>query len=63
MEEWRDKLNDLLEGRIKLFEEDYKITYKCRYKVNGKWIKAKIDMEHGIIYDMKGNEIRRCNVC
>ncbi len=61
--EWRDKLNDYLEGRIKLFEEDYKVTYPCRYKRNGEWIIAKIDMDHGIVYDLKGNELRRCNIC
>lgn len=63
MEEWRDKLNDLLEGRIKLFESNYKITYRCRYKVNGRWVRAKIDLEHGVVYDLRGNEIRRCNLC
>lgn len=62
MEEWRGKINDILEGRTKLFESNYKITCKCRYKVNGKWLKAKIDIEHGVIYDLKGNEIRRCAV-
>lgn len=61
MKNWRDKLNDLLEGRVKLFKEDYSIRYKCRYKVNGKWILAKIDMDHKIIYGLDGQELRRCN--
>lgn len=63
MENWRDKLNDILEGKVKLYEEDYSIRLKYRYKINGRWILAKIDMDHGVVYDLKGNEIRRCNIC
>jgi len=61
MEEWRDKLNDLLEGRIKLFEEDYVHGDPCRYKKDGKWVKAKIDMKKKIIYGLDGEILRRCN--
>ncbi|NFC47375.1 hypothetical protein EXN05_08880 [Clostridium botulinum] len=59
MEAWRDRLNKFLDGNLKLFEEDYKITYPCVLKRNKKRIKAKIDMDHGVIYNLKGKEIRR----
>ena len=61
VEEWRDKLNDYLEGKVKLFEQDYVHGVPCKYKSNGKKIKAKIDFENKIIYDLKGNILRRCN--
>lgn len=56
-------IQDFLSGRHKLFEEDYKITYRCRYKVDGLWVRAKIDMDNGIVYDLNGQVIRRCSVC
>lgn len=59
MEAWRDRLDKFLDGNLKLFEEDYKITYPCVLKRNKKRIKAKIDMDHGVIYNLKGKEIRR----
>lgn len=59
MEAWRDKLDKFLDGNLKLFEEDYKITYPCILKRGRKRIKAKIDMDHGIVYNLKGKEIRR----
>ncbi|MDS1004952.1 hypothetical protein P9J83_15820 [Clostridium sporogenes] len=59
MEAWRKKLDKFLDGEYKLFEEDYKITYPCILKRNKKRIKAKIDMNHGVIYDLKGEEIGR----
>lgn len=43
-----------------MFERNSVITTACRYKHNGKWNKAKIDMSKGIIYDLKGNVIKRC---
>lgn len=59
MEAWRDKLDKFLNGDLKLFEEDYKITYPCVLRRGRKRIKAKIDFEHGVIYNLKGEEIRR----
>ncbi|KEI16851.1 hypothetical protein Z959_08430 [Clostridium novyi B str. ATCC 27606] len=59
--EWRDKLNDYLEGKLKLFEQDYVHGTPCTLKRNKKRIKAKIDFENKIIYDLKGNILRRCN--
>ncbi|NEZ47949.1 hypothetical protein FDF74_12230 [Clostridium niameyense] len=59
MEAWRDKLDKFLNGDYKLFEEDYKITYPCVLRRGRKRIKAKIDFEHGVIYNLKGEEIRR----
>ncbi|MBD5572377.1 hypothetical protein [Clostridium botulinum] len=59
MEAWREKLDKFLDGDLKLFEQDYKITYPCVLKRNKKRIKAKIDMEHGVIYDLEGEEIGR----
>ncbi|EPY2306804.1 hypothetical protein ACXATD_002472 [Clostridium sporogenes] len=59
MEAWRKKLDKYFNGEYKLFEEDYKITYPCILKRNKKRIKAKIDFQHGIIYNQKGEEIRR----
>ncbi|NFQ84165.1 hypothetical protein FDG04_02305 [Clostridium sporogenes] len=59
MEAWRDKLDKFLDGNLKLFEEDYKITYPCVIKRGRKRIKAKIDMDHGIVYNLKGKEIRK----
>ncbi|NFM30657.1 hypothetical protein FDC02_04975 [Clostridium botulinum] len=59
MEAWRKKLDKYLDGNLKLFEEDYKITYPCVLKRNKKRIKAKIDMDHGIVYNLKGKEIGR----
>ncbi|KYH35850.1 hypothetical protein CLTEP_02430 [Clostridium tepidiprofundi DSM 19306] len=57
--EWRDKLNDILDNN-RFYERNYSIKYKCRYKKNGKWIKAMIDLEHGIIYGLNGQVVRRC---
>lgn len=59
--EWRDKLNDYLEGKVKLFETDYLHGVSCRYKKDGHWVKAKIDMDNKVIYDLKGRILRRCN--
>ncbi|NFC76733.1 hypothetical protein EXM99_08230 [Clostridium botulinum] len=59
MEAWRDRLDKFLDGEYKLFEENYTITYPCVLKRGRKRIKAKIDMEHGIVYNLKGKEIRR----
>lgn len=44
-----------------LFERNYCITSPCRYKQNGVWRKAKIDMQHGVIFDMNGNVLRKCS--
>jgi hypothetical protein len=63
MNGWRERLNDFLEGKYMLFERDYIITYPCKFKINGMWVKAKIDLENGVIYDLKGNILRRCNLC
>ncbi|EQB3099717.1 hypothetical protein [Clostridium botulinum] len=59
MEAWREKLDKFLDGDLKLFEEDYKITYPCVLKKGRKRIKAKIDFQHGIVYNLKGKEIRK----
>ncbi|EPY6430589.1 MAG: hypothetical protein E6274_01485 [Clostridium sp.] len=59
MEAWRKKLNKFLDGDLKLFEEDYKITYPCVLKRGRKRIKGRIDMDHGIVYNLKGKEIRK----
>jgi len=61
VEKWRDKLNDYLEGKVRLFEEDYVHGEPCRYKKDGRWILAKIDVGNKVIYDLKGNVLRRCN--
>lgn len=61
METWRRNLKKYFNGELKLFEETYKITSRCRYKKNGKWISARIDMDHGIIYNRNGQVLRRCN--
>ena len=45
MEAWRKKLNKFLDGDLKLFEEDYKITYPCVLKRGRKRIKGRIDMD------------------
>ncbi|MBU3195667.1 hypothetical protein KPL26_03190 [Clostridium algidicarnis] len=59
MEEWRRKLHDLLEGKTRLFEEDYRITYRCKYKTNGMWVEGKIDFKNKEIVDRQGNILRR----
>lgn len=59
MEAWRDRLDKFLDGEYKLFEENYTITYPCVLKRGRKRIKVKIDMDHGIVYNLKGKEIRR----
>ncbi|HGG0416114.1 TPA: hypothetical protein ACJFE8_000864 [Clostridium sporogenes] len=59
MEAWRKKLDKFLDGDLKLFEEDYKITYPCVLKRGRKRIKGRIDMDHGVIYNLKGKEIRK----
>ncbi|MCJ8173205.1 hypothetical protein [Clostridium botulinum] len=59
MEAWRDRLDKFLDGNLKLFEKDYKITYPCVLKRGKRRIKAKIDMDHGVIYNLKGKEIRK----
>lgn len=56
-----DKLNDFLEDKIKLIGEDYSTRCRCRYKVNGRWINAQIDMDHKVIYGLDGKILRRCN--
>ncbi len=45
MKAWRDKLDKLLDGEYKLFEEDYKITYPCVLKRGRKRIKGRIDID------------------
>lgn len=57
---WKENLNKYFNGDIQLYERNYKITYPCRYKVNGAWEKAKIDLEHGKIYNLNGEVIREC---
>lgn len=61
--EWRDRFNDFLEDleNRNLFEQSYTVTYPCRYKISGRWVRAKIDMKEKIVYDLKGKELRRCN--
>ncbi|MDU1421980.1 hypothetical protein ACQX0N_09700 [Clostridium tepidum] len=59
MEAWRDRLDKFLDGEYKLFEENYTITYPCILKRGRKRIKAKIDFQHGVVYNLKGKEIRR----
>jgi hypothetical protein len=58
MEAWRKKLNKFLDGELKLFEEDYKITYPCILKRGKRRIRAKIDMEHGVVYTLRGQVLR-----
>lgn len=50
------KLNDFLAGREVRFET----LNRCRFKRNGRWIKAKIDMEKRIVYGLNGEILRRC---
>lgn len=59
MNGWRDKLNDLLEGKKKFFEEDYKIKYPCLYKIDGKKHKAQICFDTGEIF-IDGQVVRKC---
>ncbi|WP_039241192.1 hypothetical protein [Clostridium botulinum] len=61
MEGWRDKLNKLLNGDIKLFEENYVHGVSCMYISAGKRIKAKIDFNNKVVYDLNGQVLRRCN--
>ena len=56
----KSTLEEFLAGKVKLFERDYKITCKCRYKKNGRWTRAKIDLDNKIIYSIDGKVIRRC---
>lgn len=60
MEAWREKLDKLLSGEYKLFEEDYKITYPCILRRDKKKIKARIDMENKIIYGLDGEVLKKC---
>ncbi len=41
MEAWRDKLNKYFNGELKLFEENYTITYPCVLKRGRKRNKSK----------------------
>ncbi|HDK7165921.1 TPA: hypothetical protein PTV51_002188 [Clostridium botulinum] len=59
MEAWRDRLDKYFNGQLKLFEENYTITYPCILKRGKRRIRAKIDFQHGIVYNLKGEEIRR----
>ncbi|EGO86236.1 hypothetical protein G8S49_11230 [Clostridium botulinum C] len=59
--EWREKLNKLLDGELKLFEEDYVHGVSCIYLKEGKRVKAKIDFKNKIIYSLSGQVLRRCN--
>ncbi len=54
-------LQQYLTTGLDLFEESYK-KVKCRYKVNGKWCKARINLSKGIVYSLDGQVLRRCNV-
>lgn len=60
MEAWREKLDKYFNGELKLFEENYTITYPCVLKRGRKRIKAKIDMDHGVIYGTDGQVITKC---
>ncbi|WP_039239197.1 MULTISPECIES: hypothetical protein [Clostridium] len=59
--EWREKLNKLLDGEIRLFEEDYVHGVSCIYFKKGKRLKAKIDFKNKVIYSLNGQVLRRCN--
>ncbi|WP_243129281.1 hypothetical protein [Hathewaya massiliensis] len=58
LETWRERLDSLLDGKTKLFEEDYKIKYPCKYKINGEKVQAQICFETGEIF-VKGEVVRR----
>ncbi len=60
MKAWKTKLDGFLNGEYKLFEEDYKITYPCIIKRGRRRIKAKIDIENGIVYGVGGQVITKC---
>lgn len=64
MENWRDKVNEFLDDleNGRLFEQNYKVTYPCRFKISGKWLNAKICFKTGEIF-ISNKVVRRCNVC
>ena len=61
---WRDKLNEFLNGQHEVRYESIRreIFYRCRFKVDGRWRRAQISFETVKIL-IRGEEIRRCNVC
>lgn len=60
MEAWREKLDKYFNGDLKLFEEDYKITYPCILRRDKKKIRARIDMENKVVYSLDGEVLKRC---
>ena len=53
-------LKQYLTTGLDLFEEGYKKT-RCRYKIDGVWHRARINLDKGIVYDADGKTIlRRC---
>ncbi|NME95341.1 hypothetical protein HF847_04950 [Clostridium cochlearium] len=61
MEVWMKNLQKYFSGEVKLFEQTYSITYPCVLKRGRKRIRARIDLDHKIIYDLKGQIIKKCN--
>ena len=56
-------LKQYLTSGLDLFEESYK-KVRCRYKVDGKWHRARINLDKGIVYSADGKRvIRRCHIC
>ena len=56
-------LQQYLTTGLDLFEEGYK-KVGCRYKINGIWHRAKINMGKGIVYSADGKRVvRRCHIC
>jgi hypothetical protein len=57
------RLQDFLGGQEIRFECQHKeIFYKCRFKIDGHWERAKICLDTGRVL-IGGEEVRRCNVC
>ena len=59
--EWREQLNKLLDGELKLFEEDYIHGTSYIYIKEGKRLKAKLDFKNKVVYSLNGQVLRRCN--
>lgn len=56
------EFNRLVNMAIEFNKQEPKLV-ECRYKVNGKWVDAKIDWGSGVIYGIDGQVLRRCKVC
>lgn len=57
-----EELITRFESEIRYESIRKEIFYRCRFKINGRWRRGKISFQTGRVL-VRGEEVRRCNVC